>query len=59
MMTMNQKKLLNKVFIESSNITNDAYKNIDDYSPTEKEKNSLFLMTWLQTLWVIKNLRPW
>ena len=45
MMTMNQKKLLNKVFIESSNITNDAYKNIDDYSPTEKEKNSLFLMT--------------
>ena len=51
-------KFLNKVFIECSDTMNDVYKNIDEYKPTEKEKISLFLMTWLQTLWVIKNFKP-
>ena len=33
------------------------HNNIDDYNPTRKTK-ILFLMKWLQILWLIKNFKP-
>ena len=46
-------------FIECFNTMDDIYENINDYNPSRKRKTLiLFLTTWLQTLWQIKNLKP-
>ena len=44
-------------FIESSNTINGVYENIDHYNPSRKKK-VLCLMTWLQILWVTRNVKP-
>ena len=44
-----------KAFIEYSNDMQDAYKNIDDYNPDEKDKILLVLMIWLLIWIMIKN----
>ena len=45
-------------FIESSNTINGVYENIDHYNPSRKKK-VLCLMTWLQILWVTRNVNPY
>ena len=47
-----------KAFIDCSNTMNDVYEYIDDYNPNSDLKNNCVLMTWLQTLWRIKNFKP-
>ena len=42
-------------FIDCSNTVDDVYENIDDCNPNRQRK---ILMTWLQTLWQIKNFKP-
>ena len=44
-------------FIACSNTMQDIYEDSDDYNPTKKRKVLLFLMTWLQRLWLIKNFK--
>ena len=44
-------------FIECSNTMDDVYEDINDYNPIRKRKK-LFLMTWLQILWQIKDFKP-
>ena len=44
--------------IECSNTMNHVYRNIDDYKSSWKRKIQLFLMTWLQILWVTKYFKP-
>ena len=44
-------------FIECSNTMDDVYDNINDNNPIRKRKK-LFLMTWLQILWQIKDFKP-
>ena len=47
-----------KALIDCSNTMNDVYEYIDDYNPNSDLKNNCVLMTWLQTLWRIKNFKP-
>ena len=45
-----------KAFIDCSNTTDDVHNDINEYNPTRKRKNLIFLM-WLQTLWIIIKLQ--
>ena len=47
-----------KALIDCSNTMNDVYEYIDDYNPNSDLENNCVLMTWLQTLWRIKNFKP-
>ena len=46
-------------FIECWNTMDEVYENIHDYDSSRKRKPWLFLMIWSQTLWQIKNFKPW
>ena len=45
-------------FIECFNTMNDVYENINDYNPSRERKILVFLMIWLQILWITKNFKP-